>query len=118
MFLRALRHNLTWDSRGLCTTLVLISVSIKNVRTIALALSSNGCGLQFLTPADEAFSSLWPVGRSHSSYMVALVVKDTIEIFDKDLIEPDTEGESETWVCSRVGTSIRNGCGSVTVCRK
>jgi len=97
LFLRVLRHNLTWDSRGLCTTLVLISVSIKNVRTIALALYSNGCGLQFLTPADEAFSSLWPAGRSHSSYMVALVIKDGLELFDEDLIEPDIEGESEAW---------------------
>jgi hypothetical protein len=48
--------------------LVLISVSIKNVRTIALALYSNGCGLQFLKPADEAFSN--PLASREESQLV------------------------------------------------
>jgi hypothetical protein len=29
--------------------------------------------------------------------MVALVVKDGLELFDGDPIEPDIEGESEAW---------------------
>jgi hypothetical protein len=103
----------------LCTTLVLISVSINNVTTIALVLYANSFGLQLLTPGDEAFSiPLGQPGGVTGSYMVAIVVKDTIELFDEDLIEPDIEGKSEAWVRPRVGTSIRNGCGSVTVCYK
>ena len=32
-----------------------------------------------------------------ASYMVAIVVKDSLELFDEDLIALDLEGESEAW---------------------
>jgi len=66
-----------------------------------LALYRNGCGLQFLTPAAEAFSM--PFGQLRgvtASYMVAIVVKDSLELFDEDLIALEA-----------VMNSIRNGLG-------
>jgi hypothetical protein len=66
-----------------------------------LALYRNGCGLQFLTPAAEAFSM--PLGQLRgvtASYMVAIVVKDSLELFDEDLIALEA-----------VMNSIRNGLG-------
>jgi len=66
-----------------------------------LALYRDGCGLQFLTPAAEAFSM--PLGQLRgvtASYMVAIVVKDSLELFDEDLIALEA-----------VMNSIRNGLG-------
>ena len=66
-----------------------------------MALYRNGCGLQFLTPAAEAFSM--PLGQLRgvtASYMVAIVVKDSLELFDEDLIALEA-----------VMNSIRNGLG-------
>ena len=66
-----------------------------------MALYRDGCGLQFLTPAAEAFSM--PLGQLRgvtASYMVAIVVKDSLELFDEDLIALEA-----------VMNSIRNGLG-------
>ena len=41
--------------------------------------------------------------------MVALVVKDGLELFDEDLIEPDIEGESEAWARRDRGLAHRFG---------
>jgi hypothetical protein len=75
-----------------------------------LALYRDGCGLQFLTPAAEAFSM--PLGQLRgvtASYMVAIVVKDSLELFDEDLIALDLEGESEAWTRRARGLARRSG---------
>ncbi len=95
---RVRRHHLNWDPRGLCTALALISVSIHNVRTFALALNGIESGQQFLTPAKEAFSMpLGQLGGVAVSNMDALVFKGDIELFDEDRIRQGVEEESEVW---------------------
>ena len=41
--------------------------------------------------------------------MVALVVKDCLELFDEDLIEPDIEGGAEAWARRERGLARRFG---------
>jgi hypothetical protein len=104
---RVRRHHLNWDPRGLCTALSLISVSIHNVRTFALAINGIGSGLQFLTPADEGFSMLLgQPGGLQASNMDALVFKADIELLNEDQIRLEIQKESEVWT-RRAGKLLR-----------
>lgn len=95
---RVRQHRLNWDPEGLCGALRLISASINNVRSFALAMNLQLDALQFRTPADEWFSlSLGrPLDLEYTN-LDALVFKGQVDHFDEEQIKQGIEEEAEAW---------------------
>lgn len=83
---RIRRQALNWDPKGLCEALSLISVSLHNVRCLALWVNgSDPSGLQYSVPEEGAFRK--PLGRppgfaSHN--MDGTVLKDSVRVFERE----------------------------------
>lgn len=86
---RIRRQALNWDPKGLCEALSVISVSIHNVRSLALWFNgSDPSGLRLAIPEEGVFRE--PLGRPPgvaSSNMDGTVLKDNIRVFEKEELE-------------------------------
>jgi hypothetical protein len=86
---RVRRQLLNWDPRGLCDALVLISVSIHNIRNWLLALNGvDASNLDFRIMPKEAFQgSLGLVGGASSSGIDLPMVRGDLELLEGDEIK-------------------------------
>ena len=91
---RIRRQALNWDPEGLCEALTLISVSINNVRSLALYLNgADPSSLQFTVPEERVFRA--PLGRPPGiafNDMDSVVLESDIRLFERAQLEEEIKG--------------------------